>query len=67
VLMLHESEKVKLGKMLKFIAVVKVKRTAGRPSTCQRATSAAFDVEIVQLPWTMKDALQSLSYHFPVP
>lgn len=41
--------------MLAFIDVVKSEKESKRHSILQKATSSAFDVEIVQLPWKVKD------------
>lgn len=54
----NESGKMQPGEMLKPTDRVKVKRKGKASRTTflfTKATSPAFDVEIVQLPWTVKD------------
>ena len=53
--MLNENGKIKPEKMLKFTNAVKSEKKANWHSIFQKATSSAFDVEIVQLPWKVKD------------
>jgi len=65
--MLNESGEVKLGKMRKFTAAVNGKRKQDDLPLAKGLPALAFDVEIVQLPWTAKDALQSVHCHFPLP